>query len=55
MAASKQGHHKVVSTLLEHGAHVHARADNGTTALNLAQANNHKRVVEMLKVAGARE
>lgn len=44
---------ETVKVLLENGANVNATADDGTTALLLAQERGHREMVHLLQMAGA--
>jgi ankyrin repeat protein len=45
----------VVKLLLEKGADINGKANNGKTALSVAQAQSHADVVAFLKAHGAKE
>src|SRR3989338_703850 len=46
--ASRDGHHQVVQTLLESGAHKNATNKNRTTPIYIAAQNGHDEVVKVL-------
>jgi len=52
---AKEGHTEVVKLLLEKGAEVNARANNGFTALGEAKKKGHIDIVQLLEKAGAKE
>ncbi len=54
MLAAGAGHAHVVETLLEKGALVNAKDNNGETALIWATMNGHSEIVRLLKQAGAK-
>ena len=47
--------HKIVETLIDAGADVNAKTEDGETALMHAENSAHAEIVEMLREAGARE
>jgi ankyrin repeat protein len=51
IAASIAGHEDVVRALIAAGAPVDARANNGLTAIDAAEASNHLEVLAILKDA----
>jgi serine/threonine-protein phosphatase 6 regulatory ankyrin repeat subunit B len=53
IAASGEGHLRVVQALLANGAAVNAKTSDGATALILASYNGHREVVQMLLAEGA--
>jgi ankyrin repeat protein len=53
MNAAFTGNVDMVKMLLEAGAEVNAKADNGWTALILAKRNGHAEIVRLLIEAGA--
>ncbi|MGB0064064.1 MAG: ankyrin repeat domain-containing protein, partial [Terracidiphilus sp.] len=53
MAASGGGFADIVKALLDHGAGVNDKSDDGTTALALATGNHHADVAELLRAKGA--
>lgn len=53
MAASGGGKLEMTRTLINHGARVNAKSDDGTTALQLAIDNKHPDVEELLRSKGA--
>jgi ankyrin repeat protein len=53
MAAAGGGYADVVKTLLDHGANVNNKSDDGTTALKLALQFNHSDIVALLRAKGA--
>ncbi len=53
--ASQEGHREVVELLLAHGADVHAKTNNGVTAMRIAFNRNETEIVQLLKNAGAKE
>lgn len=53
MGASRKNHHRVVEVLLQNGAGVDHRNDDGFTALSLAANNGHYRVARVLLQNGA--
>jgi len=55
MRAAAQGQVEAVHLLLTRGADIHARDPEGRTALRLAAQARHRRVVTLLKKAGAAE
>jgi ankyrin repeat protein len=55
MYAALRGNIKVVRVLLQAGADVNARNNDGSTALTLALEYGHKRIVELLIKTGAEE
>jgi ankyrin repeat protein len=48
------GYQEIVQALLNKGADVNAKANNGVTALMLASQNGHQEVKELLIKAGAK-
>ena len=42
------------TVLLKNGAHVNAKANDGTTPLSVAKKYGHARMVELLKANGAK-
>ena len=52
-AAVANGHPKMTQFLLDKGANVNARANDGSTPLHIAMAGNHVKVVSILLVHGA--
>jgi ankyrin repeat protein len=54
MAASGGGRTEMVKLLLDKGANVEARSDDGTTALQLAVSNGNTEVVKLLREKGAK-
>ena len=46
---------EIVQVLLDAGANVNEKTDNGRLALLIAEEEGHTGIVEMLKNAGARE
>jgi len=55
MLAVREENFNMVKFLLEMGADVNARDDNGQTALKIAIVHNKPEIVELLKSAGAKE
>ncbi len=53
MLASRNGRHDTVEILIERGANVNAKDRQGRTALSHALGWEHKRVIQLLKSAGA--
>ena len=53
MMAMGAGHLEVVRLLLDSGANVHAKDENGMTALYWAEQYGHTEVSELLRRAGA--
>jgi ankyrin repeat protein len=51
--ATKNGHESIIKLLLEAGAKVEAKDDNGRTPLLLAAENGHEAVVKLLLEAKA--
>ena len=54
MLASLHDHPEIVELLLSVGANVHMKDKNGNTALGFARRFNNKKIINMLKAAGAR-
>jgi hypothetical protein len=54
MLASAFNKEKLVNFLIQKGANVNAKANDGTTALSLASAEDHQNIVEILKANGAK-
>ena len=53
MSASSGGLIDVVKLLLDHGAQINAKSDDGTTALKLATNNGKTDVAALLRERGA--
>jgi ankyrin repeat protein len=53
--AAQNGRAEEVQALLEGGADVNAKDDDGQTALTVATQAGHTEIAEMLKKAGAKE
>jgi ankyrin repeat protein len=53
--AAKQGDLKQVQNLLNKGADVNAKDENGWTALKITHTSCHKEIAELLKAHGAKE
>ena len=53
MWASAKGQSAVVETLLNRGADINARSDEGNTALDIAYDEGHREVISALRTAGA--
>jgi ankyrin repeat protein len=51
MVASQSGHVKVVAALLDLGASVKSALPDGRTALSIAKANGHTKIVALLEQA----
>ena len=54
IAASQKGHFLVVEALLDKGADVNAQSNDGATALKVASAHGHQKVVDRLIKAWAK-
>ena len=54
MFASFDGHTEVARMLIENGADVNIKSDNGKTALKYAMKYNKKKIVSLLRQAGAK-
>jgi ankyrin repeat protein len=54
MKASDEGHLKIVKVLLDKGAEVNVKNKGGWTALMWATIEEHKKIIRLLKKAGAR-
>lgn len=52
--ATVGGDHALVELLISKGANINAKNNNGQTALQLAEANGHKNIAEILKKHGAK-
>jgi len=53
LEAAANGRLDMVKMLLDHGADLKARSNDGKTALSLAEARGHKQVAEFLRARGA--
>jgi ankyrin repeat protein len=51
----RNGNLEIVELLIEHGADINAKTDKGDTPLSLAQADNRRAVVQLLRELGAEE
>jgi ankyrin repeat protein len=51
MAAVQYAHKEIVDMLLKAGANPNIRANNGVTALTLAENKGHKEIADMLRAA----
>jgi len=49
MLASNEGHAETMKVLLEHGANVCDRANNGSTSLKFARKRKHSEVIKILR------
>ena len=47
--ASKFGYHKIVKILIENGADINIKNNDGKTALDYAEENDYKSIIELLK------
>jgi ankyrin repeat protein len=55
MMAAREGHLSMVLLLMEHGADLDVRNEDGATALKLARERGKREVADMLARAGAKE
>jgi ankyrin repeat protein len=55
MIAAQKGHKESITALLQGGAAVDAKTEDGETALDIAKSNHHAEVVAILRGAGALE
>ena len=55
MEAASKGDTEKVQALLAKGADVNAKTNYGTTTLMTAKKKGHKKIVQLLKKAGAKE
>lgn len=55
MAASLGGHSDVVKALLEKGADVNVRSNDGKTALTYAEQSGNTEIIRLLKEAAAKQ
>ncbi|MGA2093146.1 MAG: ankyrin repeat domain-containing protein [Sedimentisphaerales bacterium] len=53
--AARAGHTEVVNLLLEKGAEVNVKDNNGKTALGMAKLRSYADIVQLLEKAGAKE
>ena len=54
MYAANQGYHEIVNFLIDHGANVNHKNNDGLTPLSAAKANNHIKIIELLEATGAK-
>ena len=55
MIAVSERYQQIAKALVEAGADVNARTDDGNTALEIAEENNDRDIAEFLKASGAKE
>jgi ankyrin repeat protein len=55
MTAAQAGRPEAVQALIEQGAYVNAKTNNGVSALRIASARDESEVVQFLREAGAKE
>ena len=53
LTAAANGHLNIVKDLLVHGADIHAKANDGKTAVSIAEERKHPEVAEFLRSKGA--
>jgi ankyrin repeat protein len=53
LAAAANGHLEIVKTLVQHGADLHAKADDGKTAVAIAEERQRPQVAAFLRSRGA--
>jgi ankyrin repeat protein len=54
MAAARRGNLKVVKFLIDKGADINAKDEDGETPLSLASAISHPEIIQYLKAHGAK-
>ena len=54
MEAAVRGHSEIVRVLIKNGARIDLKDNNGKTALQMAESNNHREVIQILKSAGTK-
>ncbi len=54
MEAAVRGYSTIVRILIKNGARIDLKDNNGKTALKMAESNNHREVIQILKNAGAK-
>ena len=55
MVASSKGYMDMVKMLLEEGAEIEAKNNDGQTALDLAEKNGHTKVVDFLRKVAVKQ